>query len=137
MIIKAVSLVNMSLIFMTFYGCGVPQTTDVRSTLINPMNSFGAVPEDSVLILVDPTQLEGMEFKYIAELRVESTGSMYNVSSPEREDQLTERLRIKAGQVGANAILYPVFDHLVGRGYSKRTAKTIAIRIFSQNTKSQ
>ena len=100
-------------------------------TLLNPAIRYSAVHPDNVVVILNETQLEGVEYDFIALIEETSHGGLFVLKPKASQAQMIESLRRKAARIGANAILLPQFDVHGVNAFSTRKGKTTALRIHT------
>ena len=104
-----------------------PNVRGVESILLNPAMSFYPIHPDYVRIIISPEELTGVEYVNIARLQMKSSSHLFTGALS--ESAMVERMRNKAGALGANVMIYPKFKVSGIRASWTRSAEAIAIRI--------
>lgn len=119
------------MIFMlTAVSCAGHLSGGVDSILVNPSKEYVPVPNEEVRIILDPDQLQHIRYDVVARLSVSSKGGMFYLKGADGNAELTEKLRTKAGEIGANAILDPEVQTSGMNAAYTRVARTMAIYIY-------
>ncbi len=125
----------LSLLLLSLVGFTACVTT--RHTLIDPSAPrFDPVSPDSVRILTDESELEGLDYTRVAVIEATGSGEFTNQTG------MLEAMRKKAGELGANAIILPRIEEpgagakvaaaVFGTG-TQRKGNVVAIRIHSKH----
>ena len=113
-----------------------------HSTLLDPGRVYPPIQPHLVRIILDPAELDGLEYDRIA--IINSTGDSWWSN----ENQLYESIRKEAAKIGANAVFLPTIDqpsataevfavavgHLLG---PSRRGEAIALRIMGPKQESR